>query len=105
MAFFTGLEISCLSIKMTQLVREKRSWKMINCATIPLPSGVFEPSYSSKNIVNFPLFVNTVSQMLKVTEGRINRIGLSLPNEVIKVSIHEFEDLPESGTGIEQLVG
>lgn len=89
---------------MVQVIKEKKNWRLIYWKSIPLPSDVLELSYKEENIMDPILFRDTIQEVLKPTKTRVSRIGLSLPNEIIKVTIHRFNGLKESEAKIEQLI-
>lgn len=101
---FTGIDIDGTSVKMVQVLKEKKIWRLINCKSITLPTDVLELSYKEENIIEPSLFRDTIQEVLKSTKNRVSRIGLSLPNEIIKVTIHRFNGLRESEAKIEQLI-
>ena len=101
---FTGIEIDGSFIKMVQVVKEKRTWRLINCKTLSIPADVLELSYKEENVIDPSLFRDMVRGVLKTSKKRVSRIGLSLPNEVVKVTIHRFNGLKESEAKIEQLI-
>lgn len=100
----TGLELSATFVKMAQVVKEKKGWRLIGCAEVPMPPGVLDLSYRRKNIEDLPGFLDTLKEALKYADGRVSRLGLSLPSEIVKVSVHKFEDLPKEKKSIEKFV-
>lgn len=103
--YLTGLELNESSVKMAQIAKGKRGWKLIRFGSVPFPSEALELSYSKRNIVDYPLFLDTLREAMNLAEGRVTRVGLSLPNEIVKLSIYGFEDLPETEDRILQMIG
>ncbi len=94
--YLTGLELNASSVKVAQVTKGKRGWKLVGFGSVPFPSEALDLSYSKRNIVDYPLFLDTLKEAMTLAEGRVTRVGLSLPNEIVKVSIYGFEDLPET---------
>ncbi len=101
---FTGIEISPFSLKMAQVLKEKKGWTLIACNETPLPADVLELSYKNKNIVDPPMFLAALRTVLNGASGNIRRVGLSLPNEVVKISLYRFDEIPQSRTAIKELI-
>ena len=137
----TGLHIDRESITMAQIIKEKNTWRLLQCRTVPLPDMTLKLSYKLKNIIAFQQFSDTINNILttadkdffwfgdkpeiynklkkiidsshassickkvmNMTGGRIFHIGLSVPNEIVKMTIQEYEDLPKSKRDIDKMV-
>ena len=100
----TGIELNRYSIKMAQILREKKEWRLIEWVHLPLSTEIFDFSYKNETIVEPGLFRDTIQEGLKSLEGRVSKIGLSIPNEIVKLSIHRFDELPQSIKKIERLI-
>ncbi len=101
---FTGLEIDSTSIKMAQVIKEKRNWRLLSCKSLSLPPDVLELSYKEENIIDPYQFRESIQEILKSAVGHVSRVGLSLPNEIVKVVIHRFNGIKESSAKIAQLI-
>ena len=101
----TGLELNASSIKMAQVIKEKKGWRVLKYGRVPFPSEALDLSYSKRNIVDYPLFLDTVREVMKLAIGPVTRVGLSLPNEIVKLSIYRFEELPKTEDRILQMIG
>ena len=100
----TGLDIDGISLKMVQVIKEKKVWRLVRYKELPLPPETLELSHKDENIMDPRLFLDTVNQALQYMSGRVNSVGLSLPNESVKVTTHQFKGLHESETKIRQLI-
>lgn len=100
----TGLAIDGSSIKMVQVLKEKNGWKLIRCKNSPLPPETLEFSHKDENIIDPNLFLDTVKEALQAMSGGVRRVGLSLPNEILKVTTHTFKGVQESDARIKQLI-
>ncbi len=99
-----GIEISSNSISAAKIERDKIGWRLISGATIPLPLESLQLSYQKNNIVDSDLFMATLREVLIKVEIHSGSVGLSIPNEVVKVSIQKFEELPSSRKAVEKMI-
>lgn len=102
---FAGLEITTTSVRMAQVLKGKRSWRLISCKEVALPDEALELSYKNENILDPSGFQSAVKEVLKSAKGHVMRVGLSLPNEVVKIALHKFDELPRARDSIKQLIG
>ncbi|MBN1102831.1 MAG: hypothetical protein JXL84_05380 [Deltaproteobacteria bacterium] len=100
----TGLEVSAASVKMAQIVRDRHAWKLANYGEVPFPEETLDVSNKDINVVNPESFVRTVRGALKLGERRVSRIGLALPNEILKISVYNFDELPKSKARIRDMI-
>lgn len=100
----TGIEISASGITVAQIEKEKTGWRLLSGSHVLFPEDVLTLSYKEKNIVSEELFCETVQKALKTTSVRVSDIGVSIPNEVVKISIQKFEELPKSKPEIEKMI-
>ena len=102
---FEGLEITPLAIRMTQVERSGRSWRLVKGASIPLPEGTVRPSFKSPNISEAKFFLEAVKRLLAEFGGKKSHtVGLSLPNEIVRMLIRSYPKLPDSRAEIEKLI-
>ena len=100
----TGLEIDDLSLKMVQIIKEKKGWRLISCTEVPLQYETVELSHKDENIIDPYNFKNAMEEALENMSGKISRIGLSLPNESLKITTHSLEDLHGKRTKVKDLI-
>lgn len=100
----TGLDLSVTSAKMVQIRRDRHIWKLVRAAEMPLPPGTLDMSNKTENIVDPEGFLTALRTVLERMEGRVSRVGLSLPSEVIKISIHTYDELPKSREKIHEII-
>lgn len=137
----TGLYIDRESIKIAQIIREKATWRLLQCQSIPLPDMTLKLSYKAKNIISSQQFTETVNSIFKTADNRvcycektpeiynkleklidsgyisylykkiikmtgsdIFHIGLSVPNEIVKLQIQDFSALPKSQHDTKKMV-
>ena len=72
-------------------------------AVEPLPEGALVPSLTSPNARDKPALVAALKHVLERV-GRPRRIGLILPDPVVKVSLLRFEQVPPRAQDLEQLI-
>lgn len=92
---YTGLDIDGFSLRMVQIVREKRGWRLIRCRTVQLPPETLEFSYKDENIIAPHVFTRAIEEALLGMSGHVDTIGLSLPIESIKIITYKFEGLQQ----------
>lgn len=100
----TGLDITRTSVKVAQIEKLKKGWKLLRCGSIPIPENTIKLSYKSKNIINIELFHQTIRESMELLGGRVSIAGLSIPNEIVKSSIHKYGELPKSKAEIKKMV-
>ncbi|MFH2066786.1 MAG: hypothetical protein ABIK15_16425 [Pseudomonadota bacterium] len=100
----TGIEISETGITAARVQKEKTGWRLLNGSYVLFPGEVLNLSYKEKNIVSEDLFRETLQKALATTSGRISCLGVSIPNEVVKISIQKFEELPKSKSEVEKMI-
>jgi hypothetical protein len=100
----TGLEIGESSVKVAQILRNKKGWSLLRWGNIPFPEDTLKLSYKTENINDPESFIATVREALKLVEGRVSRVGVSLPNEVVKVATLKFTELPKSKSDTEKMI-
>jgi Tfp pilus assembly PilM family ATPase len=100
----TGIEIDSASVKIAQVKRGKKGWTLIRCGTVPFPEDTIRLSYKTDNINEPQLFLDTIRKAVEMVGGKAFRVGLSVPNELVKVSIQKYADLPKTRTEIEKMI-
>ncbi len=100
----TGLDITGTSVKVAQIEKLKNGWKLLRCGSIPIPENTIKLSYKSKNIINIELFHQTIRESMELFAGGVSIAGLSIPNEIVKSSIHKYEELPKPKAEIKKMV-
>jgi type IV pilus assembly protein PilM len=73
-------------------------------AVEPVPAGAIVPSLAATNITDRALVKGTVRQVLDRLGVRANRVALVLPDNVARVSLIRFDQIPERREDLEQLV-
>jgi Tfp pilus assembly PilM family ATPase len=102
---YEGLEISPLAIRMVQVEKSGRGWRLAKGASIPLPEGTVKPSFKGANISDPKLFLEAVQRLMSEFDGKKSRtVGLSLPNEIVRMLIRSYPKLPDSRAEIEKLI-
>jgi Tfp pilus assembly PilM family ATPase len=100
----TGIEISEAGITVAQVEKEKSGWRLLHGSTVAFPEEVITLSYKEKNIVSEELFRETIRKVFGETQERVSSLGVSIPNEIVKISIQKFEELPRSKSEIEKMI-
>lgn len=100
----TGLDITRTSVKVAQIEKLKNGWKLLRYGSIPIPENTIKLSYKTKNIINMELFHQTIRKSMELLGGGLSIVGLSIPNEIVKSSIHKYGELPKSKAKIGKMV-
>jgi Tfp pilus assembly PilM family ATPase len=100
----TGIEITESSVKAAQIVKDKRGWRVTGLAAAPLPEDTLKLSFKTENVNDPEAFAGTIKQELGMLGGSACRVGLSLPNEVVKVSLQSYSDLPRGREQTEKMI-
>jgi len=98
------MEVAPTAIRAALVEKSGRSMRLIKSASIPLPEGTIKPSFKSLNIVAPELFSEAVQRLLSEFESPTRTIGLSLPNEVVRILLRGFPKLPETRPETESLI-
>lgn len=101
---YTGLDIDGSSLKMVQIIKEKRGWRLIRRKTVELPPETVEVSYKDENIIAPHAFTKALEEVLLGMSGHVNTIGLSLPIESLKIIAYKFESLQDTKNKIRDLI-
>lgn len=99
-----GMEITASAIRMAQVEKSGRTWRLVKSASIPLPEGTIKSSFKSPNIGDAKLFLEALQRLLAEFDGASRTIGLSLPNEIVRILIRSYPKLPDSRSEIEKLI-
>ncbi len=98
------MEISSSSVKVVQVQREKRGWRLLTARSFPFPKDTLKLSLKTKNINDPQAFLATIGAALSGFEKRVHRVGLSIPNEIIKIAISRYVSLPKSREEAEKMI-
>jgi hypothetical protein len=101
---YAGLDIDGSYLRMVQIVKEKKGWRLIGCKTVQLPPETMECSYKDENIIAPHVFYEALEDALQGMSGRVEFIGLSLPIESLKVLTYKFEGLHDKKSKIKELI-
>ena len=100
----TGIDIGSSSVRVVQIQREKKGWRLIAARTFPFPEDTVRLSLKTKNINDPQAFLETVGAALGGFEKKVHRIGLSVPNEIVKIAIKRYVSLPKSREEAEKMI-
>lgn len=100
----TGLDISGDSVKIARIEKGKNSFRLISCHSLPLPQDTIKFSFKTKNIINPDLLREIINKALGQIDGVVSVVGLSIPNEITKILIQEYKNLPESKQEIKKII-
>jgi hypothetical protein len=101
---YTGLDIDSSALRMVQIVKEKKGWRLIRRHMVPLPPETLECSYKDENIIAPHAFTEALGEALSAMSGRVQSIGVSLPIESLKLTTYKFEGLHETKSKIKDLI-
>ena len=101
---YTGLYISKESVSAARIEKDKKGFKVTHLCEVSVPEETISLSYKTKNIINQDTFKKTVMSVVSMIDQKISHIGLSLPNEIIKLSIQKYAELPGTSSEINNLI-
>jgi hypothetical protein len=100
----TGMDIGSSSVKIVQVQKDKKGWRLLAARTFPFPKDTLKLSLKTQNINDPQAFLETIGEALNGFEGRVHRVGLSIPNEIIKIAIKRYSTLPKSREEAERMI-
>lgn len=100
----TGIDIEGSSVKIVQIQKDKKWWRLVAAHTVPFPKETLKLSLKTKNINDPQAFMETIAHALGNFEKRVHRVGLSIPNEIIKIAIKRYATLPKSREDAERMI-
>ncbi len=101
---FTGIEISETSINVAQIEKEGAGWRLMHSKTVPFPEDTLKLSYKKNNIADSNQFRETIREALQDSMGKVSSVGLSIPNDIVKISIKKYEALPDTESETEKMI-
>jgi hypothetical protein len=101
---YAGIEISSNSVKIAQVERVKDGWRLLHFNRVALPEATVQASFRTKNILDGPKLTEALREALAGLDSRLFRVGLSIPNENVKLSIQKFDALPGSRPQTEKMI-
>lgn len=101
---YAGIEISPTSVKLAQVEKAKDGWRLLHFKRVALPAAALEASFRAQNIQDEPSLSEALREALADLDGRFTRVGLSIPNENVKLSIQKFDALPGSRPETEKMI-
>jgi hypothetical protein len=99
-----GIEIGEGLVRVAQVLKEKRLWRLVSTAEVPFPEETLKLSYKTQNINDPEAFLNTVREAMRACGARAGRVGLSVPNEITRVLFQQYRELPPSRKGTERML-
>lgn len=87
---FAGIDISARAIRAVRI----KNGALEGYAQIPLPEGLLQSSYIKENIRDVKGFQEVAGRLLGAVGVQKGDIGLSIPDQVVKVSFMELKDVP-----------
>jgi Tfp pilus assembly PilM family ATPase len=98
-----AVELSAHHVSALSLESRAGSLVVASHATEPLPDGALVPSLTAHNFQNRAAVTAALNRALERI-GRPRRIGLVVPDPVVKVSLVRFEQVPGSREDLDQLI-
>jgi hypothetical protein len=89
---------------MVQICRDRHAWRLVRSVEVPFPAGTLDLSNKTENIQDPEQFLRVLRKGMQAMEGRVGRVGLSLPSEIIKIAVHTWEELPRSEEKIREMI-
>jgi len=108
---YTGLSISPSGVNAVQVQKNKSGWELLRWAHHSFLSdkpryalGKLHYSFRNTNAPDFIRLATAINRVMEPMELKKAVIGLALPNEVIKVSIKTYKNLPETDAQINEMI-
>ena len=101
---YTGIDIGRTMITSAQVGWGGDGWYLISLGKKDLPEEVIRFSYKNDNILQKDALADALGELLHMDENPGLTVGVALPNEIVKVAIQSFAELPQSGADIERMV-
>lgn len=101
----TGIDIGKSSVKIVQILKGKKGWRLLGARTFAFPEDTLRLSMKTKNINDPQAFLETVREALSFFGKKVHRVGLSIPNESTRVMIQTYTGLPNSADQAEKMIG
>lgn len=98
------MDIGGASVKIVQVQKDKKGWRLLAARTVPFPKDTLKLSLKTQNINDPQAFLETIGEALSGFERKVHRVGLSIPNEVIKIAIKRYASLPKSREEAEKMI-
>ncbi len=98
------MDIGSSSVKIVQVQKDKKGWRLLAARTFPFPKDTLKLSLKTQNINDPQAFLETIGQALSGFERKVHRAGLSIPNEIIKIAIKRYASLPKSREEAEKMI-
>ncbi len=101
---YTGLSISSSYVNAVQVQKNKTGWELLRWAHHPFSQENVSYSFQNRNITDFKRLATAISEVMEPMDVKKSVIGLALPNEVIKISIKNYKNLPETDAQITKMI-
>lgn len=99
-----GIEITKSFVNAVTVGLSPEGLRLLKRKRVPLSDDVIRFSYRNENILKKELFIQAVREALDGEKECEVTIGVGLPNEIIKMSLQEFQELPKEASEIERMV-
>jgi len=101
---YTGLSISPSCVNAVQLQNNKTGWELLRWAHHPFSQDKPQYSFRNTNASDCKKLAAAISEVMEPMDLKNSVIGLALPNEVIKVSIKAYKNLPQTDAKIADMI-
>ena len=89
---------------MVRIERMKSGWRLLSRTKQPIGEAVLKLQYKEPNVMEPDAFQAAVMAAVDAVGGNIDRLSLSLPNQIIKASVRTYEALPASRDQVKQMI-
>jgi len=101
---YTGLSISPSCVNAVQVQKNKTGWELLRWAHHPFSKDRLSYSFQNTNAPDFKRLAMAISEVMEPMDTKKSVIGLALPNDVIKVSIKTYKNLPATDAKIAEMI-
>jgi len=101
---YTGLAIGPSGVNTVQVQRKKTRWQLLRWAHHSFLPEPLRYSFRDTNAPDFKRLATAIAKVMAPMVLKKAAIGLALPNEVIKVSLKTYQNLPETDDNITTMI-
>lgn len=99
-----GLHIEDTRVRVVRMDRRNGRWHIRRWASIPMPPGTLRYAYKRSTVSDSEALSNAIREALGKIGRSPQRIGLAIPNEVVKVMMQPFKELPSSRVDVLKMI-
>ncbi len=99
-----GIEFTKDGMKLVIVEKKGEKWHIKAMENITFPQQIYKFSYKHENIIRPEKFKEMAELAVEISGKDKIRAGISLPNEIVKIFIQKFDELPGSPSQVKKMV-